>query len=204
MRMVRPFFLFALFGALLFESLTPAKASAAGPDQFIAGLGERVLKIVTDDSADPHNREKIFRDMFQNAFAVEDISRFVLGRHWRTATEDQREQFMKAFEDYAVKTYGSRFSQYSGEKFLVRDTRPAGDQGDQMVGTLIERPSGGPPLRIDWRVRQVADGWRIVDIHVEGVSMAITQRQEYAAVLQQSNGNLSALVDKIKARTGTN
>ncbi len=204
MRRVRPFFLVALFGALLFESLTPAKASASGPDQFIAGLGERVLQVVTDDSADPHNREKVFRDLFQSAFAVEDISRFVLGRHWRTATEEQRTQFKQAFEDYAVKTYGTRFSQYSGEKFIVKDAKPAGEQGDQMVATVIERPAGGPPIRIDWRVRPADGGWRIVDIHVEGVSMAITQRQEYAAVLQQSNGNVSALVDRIKARIGAN
>lgn len=203
MRMVRPFFLIAIFGALVFESLTPAKATAAGPDQFIAGLGERVLKIVTDDSADAHNREKIFREMFQSSFALEDISKFVLGRHWRTATEEQKADFKQAFEDYAVKTYGSRFSQYSGEKFVMKDVRPVGE-GDQMVGTVIERPAGGPPIRIDWRVRPAEGSWRIVDIHVEGVSMALTQRQEYAAVLQQSNGNLSALTDKIKARTGAN
>jgi len=202
--MVRPLFLLALFGAILTEAMAPVQARAAGPDHFIASLGERVINVVTDDSADPAAREKIFRDLFQNAFAVEDISRFVLGRHWRSATDEQRRQFQRAFEDYAVKTYASRFSQYSGEKFVVKEAQPIGEQGDQIVGTVVERPSGGPPLRIDWRVRKLGDSWRIVDIHVEGVSMAITQRQEYTAVLQQSNGNLDALVDRIKARTGTN
>lgn len=177
-----------------------SRAAGIAADEFIASLGNRVIGVVTDSRADQAAREQFYRDMFRSAFAMEEIARFVLGRHWRSATSDQKERFVRAVEDYAVKVYGSRFSQYSGERFIVRDSRPMGDHGDQVVSTLIERPGNGPPVRLDWRVREHGAGWRIVDVLVEGVSMTITQRQEYGSVLQQSNGNLDVLIEKIRAK----
>jgi phospholipid transport system substrate-binding protein len=177
----------------------PAEAKPTSPDQFIAGLGEGVIRTITDDAAPMTAKEASFRNMFNQAFDVEEVVKFVLGRHWRTATKEQREEFRRLFEDLTVKTYASRFSQYSGEQLVVKESKPAAVAGEHFVPSTIER-AGGPPLRIDWRVRQTGDTWRITDIIVEGVSMALTYRQEYAAFIQQHDGKIDALIAKMRSK----
>ena len=71
------------------------------------------------------------------------------------------------------------------------------------VRAILAR-QGGPPLRIDWKVRRNGDGWRIADIVVEGVSMALTYRQEYTAFIQKHDGKLQALIDTMKAKAREN
>ncbi len=177
----------------------PAEAKPTSPDQFIAELGQGVIKTITDDSTPTTEKEQSFRRMFNEAFDPEELTKFVLGRHWRTATDAQRKEFRQLFEDLTVKTYSSRFSQYSGEQFVVKDSKPAPEGDEHFVPSAIERPNG-PPLRIDWRVRRNGDGWRITDIIVEGVSMALTYRQEYASFIQKNDGKVQALIDRMKSK----
>jgi phospholipid transport system substrate-binding protein len=181
----------------------PAEAKAATPHQFIAGLGDNVIKVITDDASSQADKERSFRQMFNESFDSDEVMKFVLGRHWRTATEEQRREFRQAFEDLAVKTYATRFGQYSGEHFVVKDARPGASDDEYFVPSTIER-DGGPPLRIDWKVRRNGDGWRIADIVVEGVSMALTYRQEYTAFIQKHGGQLQALIDTMKAKAREN
>src|SRR6185295_10235996 len=98
-----------------------------------------------------------------------------------------------------VAAYSARLSNYSGEQFQVKDEVPAGD--DTMVNSQIVRPSG-PPVRVEWRVRKQSDGsLKIVDVVVEGVSMTITQRSEFASVMQQGGG-LAALNARLLDKVG--
>lgn len=196
---------FAIVAALFLAGapLASADAKAGSPDQFIAGLGNNVIKVITDDAASPADKERSFRQLFNESFDGDEVVKFVLGRHWRTASDEQRREFRKVFEDLTVKTYANRFGQYSGEQFVVKDARPGADSDEFFVLSAIER-EGGPPLRIDWRVRRNGDGWRISDIIVEGVSMTLTYRQEYTAFIQKHDGKLQALIDTMKAKAREN
>jgi phospholipid transport system substrate-binding protein len=123
----------------------------------------------------------------------------VLGRFWRQATDQQKAEFRKLFEDYVVKSYANRLSQYSGETLSIKETRPS-EEGEVLVTSQIDRPNG-PPVRIDWRCRAEGENYKIIDVVVEGISMAITQRQEFASVIQNSGGNVQALIDQLRAKT---
>ena len=182
---------------------TAAAATAGSADQFIAGLGDNVIKVITDNASSQGDKERSFRQMFNESFDGEEVMKFVLGRHWKNTTEDQRREFRQAFEDLTVKTYANRFGQYSGEQFTVRDARQGATADEYMVPSLIER-EGGPPLRIDWKVRRYGENWRISDIVVEGVSMALTYRQEYTAFIQKHDGKVQALIDTMKAKAREN
>ena len=196
---------FAIVAVLCFAGAppAPAEAKAGSPDEFIAGLGDNVIRVITDDNSTPDDKEKSFRRMFNESFDSDEVAKFVLGRHWKTASEEQRREFRKAFEDLAVKTYANRFGQYSGEQFTVKDPRPGTTKDEYFVPSTIER-QGGPALRIDWKVRRNGNGWRIADIVVEGVSMALTYRQEYASFLQKHDGKLQPLIDTMKAKAREN
>src|SRR5262249_39721530 len=132
-------------------------------------------------------------------FDVDSIARFVVGNYWRTASDAERTEYRKLFEDYVVAAYSARLSNYSGEQFQVRDEVPAGD--DTMVNSVIIRPTQ-PPAKVEWRVRKSPDGsLKIVDVVVEGVSMTITQRSEFSSVMQQTGG-LAGLNAKLREKLG--
>lgn len=182
---------------------TSATATAGSANEFIAGLGDNVIKVITDNASSQGDRERSFRQMFNQVFDSDEVIKFVLGRHWKNTTEDQRREFRQAFEDLTIKTYANRFGQYSGEHFTVKDARQGATADEYMVPSLIER-EGGPPLRIDWKVRRAGDTWRISDIVVEGVSMALTYRQEYTAFIQKHDGKVQVLIDTMKAKAREN
>ena len=121
-------------------SPAPAEAKAGTADQFIAGLGDSVIKVITNDASSQTDKERSFRQMFNEAFDGEEVIKFVLGRHWRTATEEQRREFRQVFEDLTVKTYATRFGQYSGEHFTVKDSRQGATPDEYIVPSTTSGP----------------------------------------------------------------
>jgi phospholipid transport system substrate-binding protein len=184
-----------LIAALL---ATPVVAAPGPAAKFISDLGAEALRVLADPQGNGKKRESEFRRLFLKNFDVNTISRFVTGNHWRDASEADRTEFRRLFEDYVVSAYAARLSQYSGETFQVKDEVAAGD--DVMVNSVIVRPQG-PPVRVEWRVRNSSDGPRIIDVVVEGVSMAITQRSEFTAVMQQGGKGLASLNERLRAKT---
>ena len=111
---------------------------------------------------------------------------------------------MRLFESLVVKTYGDRMTLYTGEGFQVTGVRPESER-DTIVNSQITHPDGSQPTTIDWRVRQ-KDGKRgVIDVIVEGVSLSVTQRQEYASVIQNNGGQIDGLLqtmrDQLKSST---
>lgn len=184
---------------LLPLAVVPARA-ADNPAGFITILGEETLQVLNQKSLAPQQREQKFREIFNQAFDLRRISTFVLGPYWRRATETQRQQFLKLFEDYIVQAYSARFGEYSGETFKITGERPEGADAT-LVTSQILRPGNAPPVHVDWRVAKTDKGFKITDVVVENVSMAITQRQEFASVIQRNGGQLQALLDLLRQKT---
>ncbi len=181
--------------------VTAPTADAANSEQgkFIQNLGDQAISILSDKKLAPDQRSEKFRAMLRDSFDLTTIGRFVIGRSWLAATADQRTEYMRLFEGLVIKTYSDRFAMYTGEGFKVRAVRPEGDR-DFVVNSDITHPDGSPATTVDWRLRQKDGKFGIIDVVVEGVSMSITQRQEYAAVIQRSGGNIDALLDVMRQR----
>ncbi len=122
----------------------------------------------------------------------------MLGRYWRTATDPQKAEFLKLFEDMIVKTYNSRFTEYKGELFSVTGTRVDGDSA--MVTTNVVQPNGRQAVKVDWRVLKPQGKLKIVDVIIEGVSMSVTQQQEFGSVIQRSGGQIDGLLSTMRER----
>ncbi len=105
------------------------------------------------------------------------------------------------FRDFIVKSYSKRFSSFAGEQLKIIDSRAAGEHDTIVFSTLV-RPEG-KPTRVSWRLRRYADDFKIIDVIVEGVSMLITQRDEFSSVIRKSGGELDGLItllqDKVEA-----
>jgi len=176
----------------------PARAAATDPSGFISDLGERAINVLTSTQSQAE-RESQFTKLFDEGFDVPGIARFVLGPYWRTATDAQRDEFTKLFEAYIIHAYVVRFSAYSGQQLKVTGSRPEGDGA--LVTSQITGVNNSPPVKVDWRVAKADAGFKITDVIVEGVSMAITERQEFASVIQRGGGQLEALLKALRERS---
>lgn len=172
-------------------------ASVNGATQFIHTLGNQAITTLRATNLTLEQREAHFRGLLAQSFDLRFIGRFVLGKHWRSATADQKNDYLGLFSKYILQTYSSRFGGYSGQSLTVVGARQASEK-DIVVQTQIDRPSGSPILA-EWRVRAKGEQYRIIDIAVEGVSMAVTQRSEFGAVVQR-NG-IPGLLALLRART---
>lgn len=194
-------FLGAAAASLVLSGRVALADAEVSPSDFIAGLGERAVSALTGSGLSQQEREQRFRELLDTHFDVPAIGKFVLGRYWRVATEEEKQEFLKLFEEFLIKGYARRFSEYSGEKFEVRNVRQEAD-GFALVQSLVIRPSA-ENVRVDWRVQQGGDsGFRIVDVVVEGLSMAATQRDEFASVIQSKGGKVAGLLDVLRAKVG--
>ena len=190
----------ALFTCLVALTLaaSPVRATNQGSEEFILMLSEQALDLLKKDTMSQDERESGFRELFATGFDIDRISRFALGRYWRAATPAERDEYRVLFEDFIVKAYSARLGTYEGESFTITDTL-ARSETDSLVRTVIESPNGSS-IRVDWRVRLNDGEYKIVDVVIEGVSMVITHRSEFASVIQHGGGRVQALIDALRAQ----
>ena len=153
-----------------------APAATGTASEFVARLGDRAVTVLRSADGDLGSREARFRDLLREGFDLPFIARFALGPYWRRATAEQRSDYLGAFGDYVAQTYSARLGGYTGEAMNILAERRAGER-DSVVETEIIRPSG-PPILAEWRVRVIDGEYRIIDIAIEGISMAVTKRSE--------------------------
>lgn len=196
----------ALFAIVLSVVAGPTPTRAETDEQearaFIEGLAEEAIGALTDPNASREQRKQRARHLLNDNFALQTIGRFVLGRYWRVATPQEQKEYLDLFEQLIIVTYVDRFSQYSGEKLTVTGSSKTGGSGDVIVFSEISRPGGGP-VEVGWRVRSRDGKMQIVDVYVERVSMGITQRDEFASIIQNSGGKVSSLLEEMRKRVET-
>lgn len=200
----RPFLALCLTCGLAL--LAPLLAVPAAADDetdsqtFVRNLADNAIITVADHQLSDTERNERFRRLFVSSFDLPEIGKFVLSRFWRQATPDQQAEFLKLFEDYTVLTWARRFKDYSGEKLETLGAIKDGDKG-WVVDSHILRPNNAPPIAVQWRLKKGDDGtYRIIDIVVEGVSMAITQRSDYASAMQANGGRMDSLLSALRSK----
>jgi phospholipid transport system substrate-binding protein len=186
---------FVLFVAALAPAIL---AAAADPAAVINNLGNRALEVL-GKNVPPAQRVARFHELFRQDFDVPGIARFVLGRYWKTASTEQQEEFTKLFENYIALVYSSQLAAYSGETLKVTGSRA--DPEGPIVASEIIRPSGAPPVKVEWHLTDLHGTYKIRDVAVDGISMAVTQRSEFASVIQRNGGQVQGLIAMLRDKT---
>ncbi len=177
-----------------------APAARAGAEaDFIRKLGDQAISVLGASDRSLAEREAAFRKILKEGFNMPLIARFALGRYWRIASKEQRRDYLVLFTDYVVKSYSVKLGGFKNESLVIVSEKPLKNKMDVLVNTLIKRPKG-PPVKTVWRVRNSKNRLRIIDVMVEGISMLITHRDEFGAVIQRHG--LNGLLETLKARTG--
>ena len=198
--MDRRSFLAAVAVLLSFPSFAQAGTAGADAQKFIGSLGETAISSLTGSSLSEAERGTRFRSLLESQFDMPGISKFVLARYWRVASDAERADFQRLFEELLVQAYAKKFTEYAGERFQVAGSQ-ANDDDSITVNSLINRPNGDV-VRLDWRVAD-AGGLKISDLIVDGVSLRTTYRSDVASVIQNNGGKVADLIDALRQKTGS-
>jgi phospholipid transport system substrate-binding protein len=171
---------------------TSVVALAQDAAAMINGIANRVLALLKAGVPDAE-REAALSKILRENFDLASIGRTVLGRHWNTATPQQQQRFLAAFERAEVKAYSNRFKEYAGQSLVVG--KVTSNSPRELVDAQIIQPNG-QQIKLVW---EVVNG-KIVDVTIEGVSMAITRRSDFNAYIQR-NG-LDGLIGELERRGG--
>lgn len=187
-----PAFLVMCFALVAFGAAQQQAAAQSDPVAFAQKLGDDAIADLTNPSLSDGERVKRMRLLLQNSFDEEAVSKFVLGRYVKRASDEQFQEFIKLYEVYVAHNYAGLFKRYNGEKVEMKSARDAGD-GNQIVSGVIRQPEG-PPIILELRLRPASDDFKVVDLKVEGVSMPLTHRKQFASVISQRGGKIEGLL----------
>lgn len=176
---------------------SPKEQNSEQCKEFITTLGNNIINILVNKQKPLQDRKEQFRQVLRNYFDIPEIGKFVLARYWKRATESEQVEYINLFENAIVENYAAQFDNYQNEILEVRQVRQTPD-GGVIVMSEIKRLAGSPPLKVDWKIFNTKQGLRVYDIFVNGVSMSITQRSEYAAIMNQSGGRIEDLLNVMR------
>lgn len=182
-------------------SLAVSAAEAApstDPADFVRDFGDRVIATAADDSLPSGQRQVVLERLLREGIDARRIGRFVLGKYGRRMTDAQRAEFDRLFTAGIVAIYSRHLGSYAGEALEVRGAQPRGERG-AIVSSRVIRASG-PAVSVEWHLRDDAGTWRIVDVVIEGISMALTQRAEYTAVIRASDDGMEGLIARLRTQ----
>lgn len=173
------------------------QASQDGARQLIEGMAQEAISVLGQKNTATIKQK--FSDLLRSGFDIDGIARFTLGRYWRTATPEQQSEYSTLFANYIVGIYANRFQAYSGEELKVVAIKPDGD--GYIVNSTIAKPGAPSAIKVDWILSKGKDDMlRVRDVVIEGVSMGITQRSEFATIVQNNGGNVEALLNQLRTR----
>jgi phospholipid transport system substrate-binding protein len=186
------------FAATALFFAVPHEAAAQDARAFISRLGTEAIQVL-GPNVSPAQRLARFRELFRDDFDVPGIGKFVLGRYWTIATPQEQQEFLGLFQEYIVRAYSTRLAEYGGEPFRVTGARPNGPE--TVVSSEIVRANGSR-IGVDWYLIQQGLAQKITDVYVGGVSMKVTQRDEFASVIQRNGGRVGALIAQLRQKLG--
>ncbi len=176
---------------------TMGVAHAATPaEAFVSENIDKGFAILNNHSLSSSARASQFQTFLEGLTDIDRIGKFTLGAARRAASPQDIAAFDASFRNYAIEVYQSRLSQYSGQTLKVTGSTER-QPGDFVVSSMLldsASKSGHQPLKVDFRVLNDKGRMVVVDVAVEGIWIAITERDQFSAFLGQHNGSILALV----------
>jgi phospholipid transport system substrate-binding protein len=161
-------------------------------------LGKEAVAILSDSSLNREQRFDYFHKVLSRDLDIPVLAKFMLGRHWKRVTDEQRAAYIEVFKEFILQIYSTRLGGARIDAFHVIKVVKAKNGKDFFVHSKVTR-SGAGPVHATWRIRPYGDEFRIVDLVIEGISMALTLRQEFSSILRKNNG-IDKLIERLKAR----
>ncbi len=191
----------AIFASIfMFSATANAAVDAAKAEEFVQKVTKEGIEEIINANVSQSVKDERFEKLFNNALDLNFIGQFVLGRYWRTATAEQKKEFISAYRELNIKTWSQRFDEFKGKNFIFKGTTPSNSANQVFVNSVVPMDQG-EPAKVVWRVKQTGDNFKIVDIIIENVSLAITARNEYTAYIKTAPGGIDDLIKDLQNKT---
>ena len=166
----------------------PVHAQDQGPEELVKKITQDVLAAIKSDkqlaAGDRQKAIKLAEEKILPHVDFDEATRLAVGRGWKEATPEQRKKLVAEFRNMLVRTYSNAISAYEGQTMKVQPVRMKPGDTDATVHNQFIRP-GARPVLVDYSMRKTDKGWKIYDIVIEGVSLVLTYRSEFDAVVKQ-------------------
>lgn len=184
---------------VVFSSSARAEIDGTKAEAFVKNVTQEGIEQIINANVSQAEKDARFAKLFNEALDLDFIGQFVLGRNWKTATPEQRKEFIKVYRQLNISTWSKRFDEFKGKNFIFSGTTPSNSKGQIFVNSKVPMDQG-EPAKVVWRVREKNGQYKIVDIVIENVSLAITARNEYTAFIKNNPGGINALIANLKSK----
>lgn len=187
------------FSFILFLPLTAISDENIGKSKvFVEKLGKEVVEKVSNTDISDIERYNNFKELYLSSFDNYYISRFVLGRYWKTIDKGIQKQFVDSFNNYIVATYAPKFKGWGGT-FKAVDSLLENNYYNVKMDILNK---DGPTLKMMWKMYLNKNKeFKILDVNIDGVSMLVTQRAEFLSVIKNHPNGVVGLIDAMNKKT---
>ena len=194
--------LLALAAVFCLAVAAPATAQVSSSDAvgFITTLGNQLVGLINQGVDSPDRRQQL-QTVVDRDVDVDGVAQFCLGRFWRIATPAQQQEYQNMFHDVLMRSLTANLGDYQGVTFSVGQVVPAND-GGVAVQTTLTRPNNAPN-NVQWIVISKGGSLKVADLVVEGASLRLAKRAEYASFLQNNGNSIEALISALKAQAQT-
>jgi phospholipid transport system substrate-binding protein len=183
-------FVLRILTALVFAFSVTATAQELNPEELVKKITDDVLAAIKSDkqlaAGDKERALKVAEEKVLPYIDFEEATRLAVGRAWSQASPEQKKKLVSEFRNMLVRTYSNAIEAYQGQTLKVLPSRGGKQDAkdEATVRTQFVR-AGGQPLPIEFQMRKTAQSWKVYDIIVEGISLVLTYRSEFDAVVKQ-------------------
>ena len=189
------FHIYILFLCCSFN-LTVLASNFTEEENFVTSFADSAISILSNDSLSDDERTSSFTELVMSSIDLNLISKFVLSKAWKNASDEQKEAYLIAFKDYFVSSYANKLDQYTGEKVDVVGSQQAGKYVI-VESNIIREGTDTLKINLKWRLLSKDNQIKIIDLNIEGISLVIAQREEFQSFLANNDYDLDKLIEKI-------
>ena len=166
------------------------------PKEFVQLTVDRASEALKNSISEEEKKEKL-KIIAKETLDIRGIGYYSLGAHRKTLSKDKKKEYLNIFEQYFLKSFSSRLARYADPKIQVDSQKKLNDKYT-MVSSVLVATKDKPEIKIDWRIKtKNPDNPLIIDVVIEGVSLAKVQREEFNSIIQNNDGDINALFNNL-------
>ncbi len=182
---------------LIVFSVFIGKSFSLEPKEFVQSVANEASLILTNNSTKEQKIEEL-KSIAKKSVDFRGIGYYSLGAHRKNLSDDKKKEYLNIFEKYFLKSFSSRLAEYTDPKIRV-DSQKKLNEKYTIVSSVLLATEEKPEVNIDWRiVTKNPDKPLIIDVVIEGVSLAKVQKEEFNSIIQNNNGDINALLTSLK------
>ncbi len=182
---------------IIFTFIFISNSSSIEPDVFVQSTVNRASQVLSNNLSKEQKIEEL-KSIAKETVDIEGIGMYTLGSHRKTLNEDQKKEYKLLFYEYFLKTFSSRLAEYSNPEIQVNSKEKL-NKNYTMVSSILVATEQRPEIQINWRIyTKNPDDLKIRDLVIEGLSLARTQKEEFASVINTNDGDIDALFKILK------